>query len=63
MIVHDRFPWLSHLSLAEIEERDWLRERKSKRLLRVDTSPAWRLRVYEARSVVIPPESEPPAAA
>ena len=60
MIVHDRFPWLSHLSLGEIDERTVIR------LIPAScrsNSQRVRLQVLEARSVVTPPEPEPPAAA
>jgi hypothetical protein len=52
MIPHDRFPWKSHLTLAEVDERERLRAmRRENGRMFLDTSAYWRLRTLEVRSV------------
>jgi hypothetical protein len=59
MIVHDRFPFLSHRTLEEVAETEELRRQRRN----LNWSRISRLHALEARSAEIPPEPEPPAAA
>ncbi len=55
MIPHDKFPWLSHRTLHEVDETDWLRRKRRIKLLGFNGANQARLQALEARAAEPPP--------